>query len=119
MSIKLPTKGTLNQGSDQSWRIADRVQQLNSKTFDSSSGERFRGSVMISGVDHTFQLRKLFLDGFDGAPQHSLGPAAVVCVRMKETDGSTPVSPMVDHGGGDPDGDSRYYAYEHQREHVK
>lgn len=51
---------------------------------------------MISGVDTAVKVRDLILDASDGAPEHPLPTAAVVSIRMEESDGSVPPPPAVD-----------------------
>lgn len=63
---------------------------------------------MISGVDNTIKIRRLFLDGFDGAPEHSLTSTAVVGVRMKKSYRILPVPSVIDHDGDDPYNQRQY-----------
>ena len=54
---------------------------------------------MVAGVDNAVnvKVRSLFLDGFDGAPKHSLSAAAIVGVRVEEPHGSLPVPSASDY----------------------
>lgn len=73
---------------------------------------------MISGVDTAVKVRDLLLDASDGAPEHPLPAAAVVSIRMKESDGSVPPPPAVDWSNAESkkyDGDERNdYHRQHQ-----
>lgn len=52
---------------------------------------------MVAGVDDAIEIRDFILDGFDGAPQHSLSAAAIVGVRMEEPHGSVSVPYTTDY----------------------
>lgn len=56
---------------------------------------------MIAGVDDAVEVRALFLDGFDGAPQHSLSAAAIIGVGMEEPHGSLSVPSASDYAQGE------------------
>lgn len=72
-----------------------RANQLDTKSINRSSGKRFWRGVMIAGIDNTLEVRRLFLDGFDGAPQHSLASTAIVGVGMKESNRILTIPPLI------------------------
>jgi hypothetical protein len=53
---------------------------------------------MISGEDDTVKIGIFLLNGFNGAPEHSLAAATVVRVRMEESYRTFSALSCIDHG---------------------
>ena len=66
-------------------------EQLDPEAIESSGRQALRGGVVVAGVDDAVEIRDFILDGFDGAPQHSLSAATIIGVRMEEPHGSVSV----------------------------